>query len=218
MSSSSSSTSKIRYCGRCRIHGCENLIRGHKNVCEFKSCECAKCKIQTYANKLALLERRGQKSVDSLSVKVEDTGGGVMEEFDDNLKRLNGSSQKINENIIKTQKNYENLIKFVEINQISDANLLKCDENSEENATSLYNLDQFDLTPQCFYENFPNHDTSLDFLNNNYDGNTRSTQEQQFNAFNFNFSGNDENNSSTFVSQSMNVVENFDTFDGANFL
>jgi DM DNA binding domain len=32
-------------CSRCRNHGIDQLLRGHKNVCAFAFCDCARCEI-----------------------------------------------------------------------------------------------------------------------------------------------------------------------------
>ena len=53
-------------CARCKIHGEKNSVKGHKNLCEFKFCDCGKCNaVADRQQKMALQIRdRRQRKAD----------------------------------------------------------------------------------------------------------------------------------------------------------
>jgi hypothetical protein len=60
-----------RFCSRCRVHGIQSDIRGHRGSCLFAQCQCDACQIQSYANKISLKERRMQKICDEKASEME---------------------------------------------------------------------------------------------------------------------------------------------------
>lgn len=57
------SRKKTRFCVSCRNHNIKSPVTGHKNACQFSSCECVLCKLTNHVKFVSLKERKNQRVI-----------------------------------------------------------------------------------------------------------------------------------------------------------
>lgn len=78
---------KDQMCSRCRNHGIIQLLRGHKNACEFVSCLCPKCEITKRRR-----EVMARQIKDYRNVKVSESSTASSPEIEENLELISDNN------------------------------------------------------------------------------------------------------------------------------
>ncbi|KAI6189671.1 CBR-DMD-3 protein [Aphelenchoides bicaudatus] len=70
---------RLPHCQRCAQHKVRNRLRGHKSVCQFRDCSCAKCLIvverqRLMADQIKLRrQQRKQRNIHKMQMELEQT-------------------------------------------------------------------------------------------------------------------------------------------------